>query len=143
MLAGSIAGSLLAFGCIGSKAPAAEGCPTYAGTYVGNFANSGCGAPTDTRVVVEQVGCDVQTQLAGVGTVHGDVDSYGSWNFEIFPSLPCLGGAGGTARISGNRISGSYTGTMTGGGCCPSFTIGFELIRQSKHRQNRNVRPAL
>ena len=97
---------------------------------MGTFSGAICGLPSDKKVVIEQLGCHVQTTFAGVGALHGDLDSSGAWNFDIYPDLPCLGGVGGTARISGNTINGVYAGTMTGTDCCPSFNIGFTLTRQ-------------
>jgi hypothetical protein len=125
-----IAAQLFAFGCGGSSGPTSLKCPSYAGTYTGTFSSSACGLPTDTRVVVLQLGCHVQSEFTGVGAVHGDLDPSGTWNFQIYPVLPCLGGVGGTANVNGSTITGFYTGTMTGAGCCSSFSISFTLTRQ-------------
>jgi hypothetical protein len=129
-LAGAV---LLAAGCGQGtpKPPTAPTCQSFAGTYVGTFTGTACGKPTQATVVVEQDGCEAFARLGGLGALTGDVDeTSGAWVFELVAETPCFASAVGTASVIGTTISGRYSGTMAGTGCCPSLTVDFTLVRQ-------------
>ncbi len=117
-------------GCGGgsNKSPNNSGCINLGGTYTATFSD-GCGKPTDTKVVIDQLGCHLSSNFTGLGQVHGDIDSFGVWRFDIFPDAPCSGTISGTA-YQGTPISGSFSGSMGGSGCCAAVSETFTLVKR-------------
>ncbi len=116
---------------IGRRSPSEPyfNCDDIAGTYDGTFSNS-CGGSGSGPVIVAQVGCTFSALIPGFGggTVAGEIRGK-SATFTLFFAAPCSGSATGTATVSRNAISGTFTGGATGFGCCNPVSGSFVLSR--------------
>lgn len=114
---------------IGRRSPTEPTCVLVAGTYDGTFRNS-CGGSGSGPVVVTQLGCTFNALIPGFGggTVTGEIDgSYAT--FTLYFTTPCSGSATGTATVRTSSISGTFSGSATGFGCCNPVTGSFVLTR--------------
>ena len=101
-------------------------CTNIAGSWTFTWSNR-CGAFGSSAVVVDQASCSF-TAATPLGTMSGTI--YGnSVQFTIAVS-PCSGSATGEATAFSTRgIAGTYSGQISGAGCCApdlagSFTMG-------------------
>jgi hypothetical protein len=102
-------------------------CPNIAGTWAGAFANR-CGAYNGGYIVVSQTGCSF-TAATALGSLTGKlIGSRGS--FRIISGGGCTGNLDGYFDVfSAQGISGTFSGNISGFGCCTgvdsgSFTMG-------------------
>ncbi len=102
-------------------------CADISGTWTFAWCNR-CGATGSGPVVVTQSGCSF-TAATPLGTMSGTI--YGnSTQFSVVTS-PCAGSATGDATVfSSQGIAGTYSGLISGAGCCgPSLSGSFTLGR--------------
>ena len=114
----------LAFGagyCEGLKTTPTEppACDSVAGAYKLSHSNSCNKSGNAIATTVTQSGCTLRAELEGLGTLTGTLKGSKADVTLAFAS-PCGGTATGTLTHDGHSLVGSYAGTQTGSGCCPT-----------------------
>jgi hypothetical protein len=114
----------------GSPTSAGPSCASIAGTWSASFANS-CGGQGSGTVTIAQSACSVSATFPGQAVLQGTV-SGNQIDFSLQFVSPCGGGGSGTAQVSGNSITGNYSGNATGGAplCCGQVSGTFSLQRR-------------
>ena len=115
----------------GSSSPTEPSCANIAGSWNGSYTNS-CGGHVTGSAGITQTGCSF-TIVGLPGTTFTGNLSGNNGSFSVTGTTPCASTATGTLSVSGNTISGSYTGTITtfSSQCCPvgAYSGGFTLTR--------------
>ncbi len=107
-------------------------CGSIAGSYSATFANS-CGGSRSGTITINQTGCYLSTSVEVFGAgIEGTMTSPTSATIRINDPLCGTAIYGGSATINGRTITGTYSGSSTGGsGCCPAgpFSGSFALTK--------------
>ena len=121
----------LLFACSGgggSPTDPGPSCANIAGTWSASFANS-CGGQGSGLITIAQSGCSASATFPGQASLQGTV-SGNQLEFSLQFLSPCGGGGSGSAQVTGNSITGTFSGNATGGGiCCGQLTGSFSLQR--------------
>lgn len=127
----ALGGALLALSaCTSSETPTQpSSCVPLTGQYAAAITDT-CGARTNVDVTLFQTGCKAVADVPGVGTITGNVE--GARLVFAIGFTACGGSASGTLDVTNDGgLSGSWSGTATGGGvCCGAVTANVLMTRK-------------